>query len=138
MEVEKVLEKFRDAIIGEIRKNSRNSKLKSEDSLRDLSLQLNTMNKRIWNWVIRFLLNFGDYNSGVTKIPTEKEAENDWEARFKKGVEDFVGGVDTEIVVRQGTWLWSGWKNELKKRGISYHRSIEVFKLHSDGFFVRA
>ena len=61
------LEKFRDAIIGEIRKNSRNSKLKSEDSLRDLSLQLNTMNKRIWNWVIRFLLNFGDYNCGVTE-----------------------------------------------------------------------
>mgnify|MGYP000229833670 CR=1 FL=1 len=69
------------------------------------------------------------------RIPTEKEARK-WieKARFKKGVEDFVGGVDTEVVVRQGTWLWSGWKNELKRRGISYHRFIEVFKLHSDDF----
>ena len=48
------------------------------------------------------MLNSAGYNCGVTKIPTEKEARK-WieKARFKKSVEDFVGGVDTEIVVRQ-------------------------------------
>ena len=83
------------------------------------------MNKRIWNWVIRFLLNFGDYNCGVTE-DSNRERDRKWieKARFKKSVEDFVGGVDTEVVVRQGTWLWSGWRNELKRRGISYHRFI--------------
>ena len=54
------------------------------------------------------------------RIPTEKEAENGLRRLgLRKVWKNFVGGVDTEVVVRQGTWLWSSWKNELKRRGIS-------------------